>query len=231
MPIISTDLKYRLSGGAANADVNASLGGEKSSTEITSASLHNLFDQVSGSEAQAGDTEYRCFYIHNAHASLALQGAKVWIDTNTPSGDTSAEIALGISAVNGVEPTVANESTSPATRSAWQATFNYAVGDVVEPVTPNGFLYQATADAGNSGGAEPTWPTTLGQTVVDGGITWTCRRKPVFGVHANEGAALTIGDIPASQHQAVWVKRIVNTTAAAYNTDSVIIKVQGETAA
>ena len=29
MPIISTDIQYRLSGGAGNTDVNASLGGQK----------------------------------------------------------------------------------------------------------------------------------------------------------------------------------------------------------
>lgn len=37
-----------------------------------------------------------------------------------------------------------------------------------------GFIYQATAgDGGSSGSNEPTWPTSIGGTVVDGGITWT----------------------------------------------------------
>ena len=45
------------------------------------------------------------------------------------------------------------------------------------------------------------------------------------------GNALTIGDIPAGQHKAIWVKRIVGSGAAAYNADSVVIKVQGDTAA
>ena len=54
MPIVAGDIDFRLSGGAANSDVNASLGGAKSSTELVDATLHNLFDQVSGDEAQAG---------------------------------------------------------------------------------------------------------------------------------------------------------------------------------
>ena len=52
-----------------------------------------------------------------------------------------------------------------------------------------------------------------------------------FSTAAGEGNALTIGDIPAGQHKAIWVKRIVGAGAAAYNADSVVIKVQGDTAA
>lgn len=58
---------------------------------------------------------------------------------------------------------------------AWAASTNYSVGDFRRPTTPNGFRYEATADTGSSGGTEPTWPTTVGSTVVDSGITWTCR--------------------------------------------------------
>ena len=38
--------------------------------------------------------------------------------------------------------------------------------------SPNTFLFQATA-GGTTGSTEPTWPTTLGGTVSDNGITWT----------------------------------------------------------
>ena len=95
MPIVSADIDFRLSGGAANSDPNAALGGAKSSTEITAASLHNLFDQVASAESSAGDVEYRCFYVHNAHATLALQNAVIWIQANTPASDTTVDIGLG----------------------------------------------------------------------------------------------------------------------------------------
>lgn len=108
MAIVSTDIKYRLSGGAANSNPAASLGGAKSSTDAS-----NYFDDVSSAEASAGDTEYRCIYVHNNHGSLTLIGAKIWIQANTPSGDTDVAIGLGSSAVNGTEQTIADESTAP----------------------------------------------------------------------------------------------------------------------
>ena len=60
------------------------------------------------------------------------------------------------------------------TYSAWAATTNYALGDIRVPTVDNGFYYTVTADAGSSGGSQPTWPTVIDTTVVDGGITWTC---------------------------------------------------------
>lgn len=108
MAIISTDIQYRLSGGSSNSDPAASLGGVKSSTAAS-----NYFDDVSSAEASAGDTEYRCVYVHNNHGTLSLIGAKVFIQTNTPSSDTDVAIGLGSSAINGTEQTVADESTAP----------------------------------------------------------------------------------------------------------------------
>jgi len=124
MPIVSSDIVERLSGGASNSDPNASLGGAKSSTAVTDNTTHNLWDVVSSAESSSGEDEYRCIYVHNAHGSLTLQSAKVWIQTNTPSSDTSVEIGLGTSAVNGTEQTVANENTAPTS-----VTFSTAAGE------------------------------------------------------------------------------------------------------
>ncbi|MFC7408717.1 hypothetical protein [Hydrogenophaga atypica] len=107
MPITSTDIQYRLSGGAANSNPDASLGGAKSSELVPV----DLFDDVSSAESAAGDTEYRIIYVHNNHGSLTLQNAVIWISANT-TGSRIA-IGLGASAINGTESTIANENTAP----------------------------------------------------------------------------------------------------------------------
>ena len=109
MPIVATDIKYSLSGGGSNPSPAASLGGARSSTEADA----GIFDNVSSAEAVAGDIEYRCIYVLNNHGSLTLQGAKIWVQSNTPSSDTTIDIGLGTSAINGTEQTVADEQTAP----------------------------------------------------------------------------------------------------------------------
>lgn len=114
MAIVAGDIEYRLSGGASNADPNASLGGVISgTTEITDASVENLFDNVTGAESSAGDTEYRGFYVKNAHGTLTWQNVVIWINTETPSSDTLIDIALADEGVNVTMETIGNESTAP----------------------------------------------------------------------------------------------------------------------
>lgn len=110
MPIISTDLKYRLSGGSTNTDPEASIGGVMSNTDAGS----NIFDNVGSAEAAAGDIEYRCVYVLNGHGTLTAQTAKVWIQANTPSAETTIDIGLGAAGFNATETEVANENTAPA---------------------------------------------------------------------------------------------------------------------
>ena len=110
MPIIASEIQYRLSGGAANSNPNASLGGVKSSTAWAS----TLFDDVSSAEATAGSVEYRCFYVHNANETLTLIAPKVWIQANTPSATTTVALGLGSSVQGGEEQTVANETSAPS---------------------------------------------------------------------------------------------------------------------
>ena len=114
MAIVAGDLKIYLSGGAGNSDPNASLGGIISSTEVTDNTTHNLFDQVSGTESLAGDTEYRGVYLKNTHGSLTLQNTKIYISSNTGSADTTIDIALDGGATNATMETLSDESTAPS---------------------------------------------------------------------------------------------------------------------
>ena len=62
---------------------------------------------------------------------------------------------------------------SPST--AWVASNAQNVGDAVIPTTANGYFYECTV-AGTTDTSEPTWPTSVGATVVDNTVTWTCRQ-------------------------------------------------------
>lgn len=58
-------------------------------------------------------------------------------------------------------------------RVFWVAGQSHNAGETVRPTIANGFAFQASA-AGQSGSSEPfNGPCTLGQTFVDGSITWT----------------------------------------------------------
>ncbi len=54
----------------------------------------------------------------------------------------------------------------------WAASTAYVVDDKVAPLAAeNGKMFLCTV-AGTSGGSEPTWDLTVGNTTVDGGVTW-----------------------------------------------------------
>lgn len=59
----------------------------------------------------------------------------------------------------------------------WVAATAYALGDLVEPVTPNTYKYEVTTAGTSHAATEPTWPTTIGSTVADGTVIWTCVAK------------------------------------------------------
>lgn len=59
----------------------------------------------------------------------------------------------------------------------WAASTNYVLGALIEPTIRNGYIYKCTT-AGTSGSDEPTtWPTTIGNTVGDGTVVWTCDQR------------------------------------------------------
>ena len=164
MAIVSTDIKYRLSGGSANANAALSLGGVISSVDAPVAS----FDDVSSAEAQAGAIEYRCIYVRNTHGTLTLVGAKIWINANTTTPSSSVvALGLGTSAVNGTEQTVANETTAP-TGVTFSAAANEGTGLVIGDLAPNAtkaFWIRRTVLAGAAAVAESFTLRVKGDTL------------------------------------------------------------------
>jgi hypothetical protein len=103
------------------------------------------------------------------------------IDGFTVSGDANGTLTI-----------VWPESLIGPVYTTWAVATAYARGDFVRPTVNNGYCYQVTSAAGTSHAAtEPTWPTTVGATVTDNGITWTCRLRSIWVA----SAARVVGDM------------------------------------
>lgn len=121
------------------------------------------------------------FAVHDLNAanlSRALYGTASTIASATVSGEAATVYPGAVYPFNFMPATTPTWTVVPAqaSASARANTTAYALGDYVTPVTPNGFYYKATA-AGTSAGTTPTYPTTIGGTVTDGTVTWTCAGK------------------------------------------------------
>ncbi len=57
----------------------------------------------------------------------------------------------------------------------WLTAHSYSLGAIIEPNTPNGYIYKVTTAGTSHATTEPTWPTTIGSTVTDNSsVVWTC---------------------------------------------------------
>ena len=78
-----------------------------------------------------------------------------------------------------------NWRLSTGTTRTWQISTAYLLGD---RVSSGNFVYEVTV-AGTSGLVAPAFPTTIGNTVVDNGVTWRCRFGKLFPVMNVNGAS------------------------------------------
>jgi hypothetical protein len=63
------------------------------------------------------------------------------------------------------------------TTRKWAPSTDYSLGDLVIPTAgATWWVYECTTP-GTSGTTEPVWPTTVGETVTDGTVVWTCRAR------------------------------------------------------
>lgn len=155
MPVSGANLKWYLSGGTGNSDPAAALGGARSTaTEVPT----GLFDTVTGAESAAGDIEYRCIYWRNEDSDAdGVIDPKVFIQSNTPSADTTIAIGVDPAGKNASATTIANESAAPA-GVTFSSPTDYAGGIALPsgPYVQNDFIaiwVRRTVDAGAASAA------------------------------------------------------------------------------
>jgi hypothetical protein len=142
MAIVASDVLIKLSiltGAAGNAnaqaDPNQSLGKYMSTTDMT-AGANSLFDNVSGAENAANESEYRCLFVFNNHATLTALGVVVYLSSEVAGGagiaiavDSTAASAKGSATAQAL--TVANEDTAPAGPLTFSSPTTAAAGIVL----------------------------------------------------------------------------------------------------
>ena len=149
MAITATDIKYRLAivtGTAGNQNAqpnpNASLGKYVSTTDLnTGVPLNNLWDDISGDENAASESEYRCLFVCNTHATLTWQNVVVWIQSETAGGasvaiavDNLAASTLGSASAQAAQ--IANEDTAPTGVGAFSSPTTKAAGLALGNIGP-----------------------------------------------------------------------------------------------
>ena len=153
MPVSALNLRYFLSGGASNSDPLLSIGGAKSSVQLSSTALHNLFDRVTGDEAAAGVTRYRWLYFSNvdANASGLMAPVVLYFTALPTNGDfitagvfATKNTPVAALATELVAPSPALSFSAPLTKAAGISlpTEPYAQGDYV------GICFKHTVSAG-----------------------------------------------------------------------------------
>lgn len=102
-------------------------------------------------------------FTHNSDLSDGNQDIQLWFGSNTASRQLQATSNPGTDNI-----TLTPTDILPA----WVASTAYTLGQTVEPTADNGFRYVCTT-AGTTGATQPTWSTTIGNTVTDGTVIWT----------------------------------------------------------
>ena len=103
--------------------------------------------------------------------------------TTSDDGKSSVSPGTNPTAVYPLRTAVANlvQILANPNQASWVANTPYIVGAVLTPTPVNGQAYRCTS-AGTSGANQPVWPTSAGNTVTDGTVTWTDIGQSFVGV-------------------------------------------------
>jgi len=156
---------------------------------------HRAHDQIEGAfiHASIDAADYQVVGLQNTHASGGIMSDALSASTDDivatgPTFEASSFDILDVLDLSSSEQQWKNgrqlcvidsevfflEHIDVVAVSDWAAATVYSSGSVVQPTSSGkqtGLRYVRTA-GGTSGASEPDWPETVGDTVVDNGVTW-----------------------------------------------------------
>ena len=97
-------------------------------------------------------------------------------ESDLSDGDQDFTFYFGSVVANRLcSPDAGNITFTPTnTLAEWATATAYTVGNMIEPTTPNTYVYRCTTAGTSHASTEPTFPTgAIGDTVVDGTAVWT----------------------------------------------------------
>ncbi len=181
-----------------------------------------------GSSSPAIAIQIGLNWYDNTHTLLStVKGPVSW----SPGGWSTISVT-GTAPANAAYANVTVFAAS-GTSSRGTAGLANVAWSLEQPAPATNFLYEAVQAApGTSGSAEPAWPTILGNTVVDGGVTWqavgssitTWTASPIMKSGATEPVWPTTVGLEVADNNMAWrciSRRITDTNCP--NTTGVTI--------
>lgn len=157
---------------------------------MTDSATHVDFIEWHGPAQEESDTsitlscEYGVMVKEGATSLLetAAKGISVYDGAKTP------EILLDHPSTGKPTKVTVTGDYTVARSTAATARTATAFGTILRPTTHNGFVYECIT--AGTGSAEPTWPTTPGETVLDNDVEYICREENIV---SNKGKGITLG--------------------------------------
>ena len=122
------------------------------------------------------------FKLFNDAALTSAFSGTLQLTHNSDFSDNPQDFVLYLGSPNtlrklqtNVNPNVDNILLTPTDLvTNWAASGVRTLGQLIEPTSANGFVYQCTTAGTSHASVQPTWPVTgIGSTVSDGTAVWT----------------------------------------------------------
>lgn len=198
------------------------------SSEIPDSTGENIFDDVSDTEAEDGDTEYRKIFIKNENSTV-WKDVKAFISSNTESSDDSIGIAKGGEKDTREDFTLSGDLTfedGSATVTGDGTSFEseLGAGDMIQ-LDDDGVYYEVSSVTDDT-------ELELTESYSESGGTGSGTREGAVSKTYVEPDAvdhddvLDLGSIGENGYRAIWIERVVNSDSDGYTDNSFVIEAQ-----